>query len=86
MNHPTDLRSIWQDQGLVQSLESKAFNRLPLILEASTRAPLPFDLDGLLHVSPLNLLALGPLVRDLFGSHQLPHPLGRRFEQIVWVG
>ena len=86
MNHPTDLRSIWQDQGLVQSLESKAFNRLPLILETSTRAPLPTNLDGFLHVFPLNLLAFDPFVRDLFRSHQLSNPLGRRFDHIVWVG
>ena len=86
MNHPTDLRSIRQDQGLIQSLEPKAFDRLPLILETPARAPLPSDLDGFLHVSPLNLLAFGPFVRDLFRSHQLLHPLGCRFDQIVWVG
>ena len=86
MNHPTNLRSIRQDQGLIQSLEPKAFDRLPLILETSARAPLPTDLDGFLHVSPLSLLAFGPFVRNLFRSHQLLHPFGRRFDQIVWVG
>ena len=86
MNHPTDLRSIRQDQSLIQSLEPKAFDRLSLILETSARAPFPSDLDGFLHVSPLKLLALDPFVRDLLRSHQLPNALSRRFDQIVWIG
>ena len=48
MDHPSDLGSIRQSKGLIESLEPKASDRLSLVFRSSDHAPDPFDFNRML--------------------------------------
>lgn len=50
MNHPSDFGPIRQDDGLIESLESKALNRHSLVFRSSDHTPFPTDRNRLLAV------------------------------------
>ena len=50
MDHPSDLRPIWQSEGLVESFESKPLDGLPLVVRPSGHTSLPRDPNCFLHV------------------------------------
>jgi hypothetical protein len=49
MNHPSNLGSIRQSKGLIESLEPKASDRLSLVVRSSDHAPDPFDFNRMLN-------------------------------------
>ena len=56
MNHPSDLGPIRQDEGLIESLESKALNRHSLVFGSSDHTPFPPDRNRLLLVDRFSSL------------------------------
>jgi hypothetical protein len=50
VNHPPDLGSVWQRQGLMESFESKAPEGLSLIAGSPDRTPNPIGGYRFLHV------------------------------------
>jgi hypothetical protein len=56
MNHPPYLGSIRQDEGLMESLESKALNGHSLVFRSSDHTPFPPDRNCLLLAEPFSSL------------------------------
>ncbi len=56
MNHPSDLGPIRQEEGLIESLESKALNRHSLVFGSSDHTPLPPDRNRLFFVDRFSSL------------------------------
>ena len=56
MNHSPNLRSIRQDKDLIQSLESKALDGLPLIFGPSDPTPFPPECNRLFLGVPFSFL------------------------------
>jgi hypothetical protein len=62
MNHPSNLGSIRQGEGLVESSESETPNGLLLVSGSSDPAPDPFDRNRFLHIEPFS----SPLLSQTF--------------------
>jgi hypothetical protein len=56
MNHSPNLGSIRQDQGLIQSLKSKALDRLSLVFGSPDAAPFPAHRNRLPQINPFSFL------------------------------
>ena len=56
MNHPSDFGPIRQDEGLIESLESKALNCHSLVFRSSDHTPFPPDRNRLLLVDLFSCL------------------------------
>jgi hypothetical protein len=54
MNHSPNRRSIWENEGLIESSKPKALDDLALIFGSSDHAPSPLDRDPLLLAAPLS--------------------------------
>jgi hypothetical protein len=86
MNHPSNLGSIRQSKGLIESLESKPLNGLLLVLRSSYDTPSPFDLDRLLHMEPLSLRCfLTPFFRDLLRTLQVVDGMKGGLDEVVRI-
>ena len=70
INHPTNLGSVRQGKGLMESFEPEAPNGLLLNVGSSDHTPDPFDGNHFLHIGPLSF----PLPFHAFYQQPLQEP------------